>query len=781
MSSSLPGRSLPISLRKEDLARPAQDLPVKVIKTLGQKLHQEHPNSGNWEAVAEELGFISDDIRDFRNMASVQRDQLPGELMLKNWREKGPERSLFVLLEALKRSDRLDCVSYLQNEIYDKILCMDLYVCIMDIDRRVIFQEPVRTRSESTLQESLENLLSGHITEYDFVETGITWQRSRAYEFKGKQLTLICKLVQGVASMNPFQQQNQLSRTTAAGDGTRQMFANNFSHVNNIEDLHNIQFKSLMKMQNRRPIGHCEEETANHPSQSLHSCQNMTNMYRENASLETNVKQLHEPFNIEGVKEDTCSPVHRGVISGSPQTKQQNINKVCLKCDSSSENSFQNETKKKDINHMGDIVTLHTEGPVIKNESLKRFHAQQVLDMLSETSSDDSCTLDCHIPTTSHTINTPPSEAASVVMPSFDHLTGEFMSDNENVDIALTKPYRYETLQHNLSRPCYSGYMEITIADAYTPVCENILQPVPQNLDTEVKQSKVQQTFRMDAKHSSEHWDGNDTERSAESCSFEIDHPQDDWQLRDIPQEVRPFSHLKRQSDLLPMLPQTNIKPAASFPGTTAITHQTLRESLSPVHSGLHPLSLPNPSHMQHVPQRSVRYTAPHPYRLLPGTGSRSLLDSALANDRVFSHFNTTLHGFLGWCPRETENTVERTMRSVCNEDGYYLIWYIRSKKRLVLSVSHLGKIIHYCIKNKVRDGKMLYYIFEDRIYEDVCELIRFYEANGLLPQADQTQDGGSFITYQNMRDSRRLARLTHVRLKCPVKVDYGPCRAVIV
>ncbi|KAK3604343.1 hypothetical protein CHS0354_000341 [Potamilus streckersoni] len=655
--ASLPSRPVPVLLRKEDLARPAQDLPVKVIKTLGLKLHQEHPNSGNWEAVAEELGFIADDIRDFRNMASVQRDQLPGELMLRNWREKGPERSLFVLIEALKRSERLDCVTYLQNEICDKILCMDLYVCIMNKDRSVIFQEPVRTRSEATLQESLENLLSGHINEYDFVETGITWQRSRAYEFKGKQLTLICNLVQGVASRNPFQQQNQLSETMTTGARTKQTFVNNFTHVKKNEHLHSKEFKSLMTVQNRRPIGQCGGETTNPASQSFHSCQNMSNIYGEHASVETNVKQVHESANIDGVVEDTYIHMHRKESSDNPHTEQQNISSVCLKL-GLSKSSYQNETKIKDIYHMGHIVALKAKGPVIKEESLKSFHAQQVLDMMSETSSDDSGTLDHHALTTTHTISTP-SEAESIARHSFDHMTGKFVYHDEDVNIASTKPYPYEMLQCNQSWPCYSGYTEITIADAFAPVTENILHPVIENLDTEVKESaEMQQAFKMDTKCSTENCDGNDRECSALSSSLEIDHHQFDWQLRDIHQGIRPFPHLKRQTDLVQMWPQTEVKQPASFHGTMATTHQTLGESSRQVHSGLQLISLPSTSRMQHVPQRCFRNAALHPYRLLPGTGSRSLLDSALANDRVFSHFNTTLHGFLGWCPRETENTV---------------------------------------------------------------------------------------------------------------------------
>lgn len=43
---------------------------------------------------------------------------------------------------------------------------------------------------------------------------------------------------------------------------------------------------------------------------------------------------------------------------------------------------------------------------------------------------------------------------------------------------------------------------------------------------------------------------------------------------------------------------------------------------------------------------------------VIAGKSTRPPLDNLLANDRLFEYYKKQLHGYPGWCPRETENTV---------------------------------------------------------------------------------------------------------------------------
>ena len=84
-----------------------------------------------------------------------------------------------------------------------------------------------------------------------------------------------------------------------------------------------------------------------------------------------------------------------------------------------------------------------------------------------------------------------------------------------------------------------------------------------------------------------------------------------------------------------------------------------------------------------------------------------------------------------------------------------------------------MGKIIHYEVRTKVSEGQLYYYIFPDTVYSDVRLLLQFHESHGLLPQTEQGEQTG-FTASRNARDSRRLARYSHVFMKCPVLVEYG-------
>ena len=86
-----------------------------------------------------------------------------------------------------------------------------------------------------------------------------------------------------------------------------------------------------------------------------------------------------------------------------------------------------------------------------------------------------------------------------------------------------------------------------------------------------------------------------------------------------------------------------------------------------------------------------------------------------------------------------------------------------------------MGKVIHYEVRTKLDDGTLSYYIFPDTVHQDIRLLLQYHESHGLRPQTEQQEAGSEFISSRNGRDSRRFARYSHVFMRCPVLVEYGP------
>lgn len=82
----------------------------------------QQPKTGNWEIVAEELGYCHEDMKHFSAVASVQQQANPGEIMLRHWVEKSDGCTMFVLCNTLDNIGRHDCTLYLKNQIYRKSL-----------------------------------------------------------------------------------------------------------------------------------------------------------------------------------------------------------------------------------------------------------------------------------------------------------------------------------------------------------------------------------------------------------------------------------------------------------------------------------------------------------------------------------------------------------------------------------------------------------------------------------------------------------------------------------
>ncbi|XP_061195421.1 uncharacterized protein LOC133203671 [Saccostrea echinata] len=128
------------------------------------------------------------------------------------------------------------------------------------------------------------------------------------------------------------------------------------------------------------------------------------------------------------------------------------------------------------------------------------------------------------------------------------------------------------------------------------------------------------------------------------------------------------------------------------------------------------------------------------------------------------------MRNFPGWDPDETENMVEQSMSHYCKEDGHYVIWYMRETHRLVVTVSHMRKLVHYAVfSERHSNGQDWHYFFPEHKFPDIRSLLRHHMENGLDPQSSQRGQGRrDFDKQQNMRNSRREVILSHVTLKYP-------------
>lgn len=85
-------------------------LPGQALDNLGLQLFNEVRGvTGNWEGVAEELGISSvAELEQIRRHAQVAQ-VFPGCRMLRDWGKRSGS-TVFVLLNALRRQNREDCV-----------------------------------------------------------------------------------------------------------------------------------------------------------------------------------------------------------------------------------------------------------------------------------------------------------------------------------------------------------------------------------------------------------------------------------------------------------------------------------------------------------------------------------------------------------------------------------------------------------------------------------------------------------------------------------------------
>ncbi|XP_046560010.1 uncharacterized protein LOC124269023 isoform X2 [Haliotis rubra] len=176
------------NLSPQILDHRVDQLPGQALDNLGMMLFNEVRGvAGNWEGVAEELGIsTAAEVEQIRRHAQVIQ-VFPGCRMLRDWGKRSGS-TVFVLLNALRRQNREDCVDLVVKACKD-LHSMQLNVKIED-ERGQFKYLLVTTKKDSTLAASLENVLPGLPS---YVITGptpqITWQ-TPAYHLKGTQLSV---------------------------------------------------------------------------------------------------------------------------------------------------------------------------------------------------------------------------------------------------------------------------------------------------------------------------------------------------------------------------------------------------------------------------------------------------------------------------------------------------------------------------------------------------------------------------------------------------------------
>lgn len=137
----------------------------------------------------------------------------------------------------------------------------------------------------------------------------------------------------------------------------------------------------------------------------------------------------------------------------------------------------------------------------------------------------------------------------------------------------------------------------------------------------------------------------------------------------------------------------------------------------------------------------------------------------------VYQEICENMRNFPGWDPDESEQTIEQSMTRLCREDGHYVIWFMRSKHRVVVTVSHMGRLVHYAVfSERHGDGQDWHYFFTEHRFTDIRSLLRHHMTNGLESQPSQNGDnrkenGAS----KSLRESHReQTKLSHVTLKYP-------------
>lgn len=94
-----------------------KETPRSTLKDIANRLNAETVSAGNWETLAEKLGFLRSSVLDDMIEKAKVLHTYPGLLMLQDWACR-PGSTAFVLLHALREIQREDVVDMLVKKLF---------------------------------------------------------------------------------------------------------------------------------------------------------------------------------------------------------------------------------------------------------------------------------------------------------------------------------------------------------------------------------------------------------------------------------------------------------------------------------------------------------------------------------------------------------------------------------------------------------------------------------------------------------------------------------------
>ncbi|XP_033744555.1 uncharacterized protein LOC117330397 [Pecten maximus] len=780
----------------EDLDRPAKELTLEVLYQLSLKL--QNMTRGNWASLAEIMGYSRDKIDEFDHQSTAEYKP-PGYLVLRDWTKQERGRSIYVLLESLKQCGRLDCVVFLEQAIKN-LLSMKLHLKITDetvpCDTVKPYFLTVPTRCQATLKDSLENVFGGELQDYEICAA---WT-DRAHQFKGMHLSVRRKRRSGKGiSLTTYlecthyrnqEEQNNLSEPNQQLTGR---YSGNACPHKSVEtgERHILGDKSGISREH--PTGtqtvrnisvddhkRCIETCPGHKDYVSEEClycgkfktfsqktvHSLLDKEINNRTLRKIESGLHcrsctcelseigsvsclgrERFTIASHRTDTTCNVTRTEQEGEATRRK-------LSDDSDNENVVSSTTDMdvdmKGTNNKSDLDKISPETSGYKSFQRVSSHAQHCQDFHDDDLEQTFVKAPYHSQTHCKLVrvvteNITMENDTEGLVETRPHVMGRSVSDT-------TASYQ------RLNRETMT-YKETNIG-RFT--FDNVQVMHGHNLGT------IGDMFTRQHRSPIEHCDDADDVFKNANSDMDATH-------HSTPR-VYPHEPDRTQEVEIPISDngRTNtVSPRFNFPET-----HTMSYNVDDI--------CPQPTEMQTVPPLPARKVdrchqisssrqdtpptlPPRNNRPAPYPSSRSG-----GADSKFVHLNKVLGRYLEWSPRDNENTVENKMRHFINSDGHYLLWYMASKKKLVLTVSHLRKLIHYAIYMTQENGQLSYFIFKGETFPDLHKLLYHYKHYGLKPASLQGCHSNDFLQQQNGRGSFQMARLSHVELLHPVTQSRG-------
>ncbi|KAL8581958.1 hypothetical protein ACOMHN_027940 [Nucella lapillus] len=163
-------------LPAEILSYDIKEIPRSTLKDIANKLNADTISAGNWETLAEKLGFTKNSILENLTQQAKVQNTYPGLLMLQEWSRRSGSTA-HVLLHALREIQREDAVVVLVEKLFE----LHIMQLLVKVEEERGGGSPkflrVPTQKSAPLHASLDNTLQKPPYWYDIVgpRCDITW------------------------------------------------------------------------------------------------------------------------------------------------------------------------------------------------------------------------------------------------------------------------------------------------------------------------------------------------------------------------------------------------------------------------------------------------------------------------------------------------------------------------------------------------------------------------------------------------------------------------------